>query len=91
MVDCLADVQTTLMWVVRGWCHGGRRPSSDDSLHSLTVIPPSALDNPSIQSEYHEVLPSSVNVQSHLTSSLNDDGNAFMILGLSSADGGMTV
>ena len=27
---------------------GGRRPSSDDSFHSLTVIPPSALDKPSI-------------------------------------------
>ena len=30
----------------RGRYHGGRRPSSDDSLHSPTVIPPSALDKP---------------------------------------------
>ena len=28
------------------------------------------------QTEYHEALPSSVNVQSHLTSSFADDGNA---------------
>ena len=70
----------------RGWCgdrnttliesrsryHGGRRPSSNDSFHSPTIIPPSALD----KSEYHEALSSSVNVQSHLTSSFADDGNA---------------
>ena len=31
-----------------GRYHGGRRPSSDDSFHSPTVIPPSALDKPSI-------------------------------------------
>ena len=37
----------------RGRYHGGRRPSSDDSLHSPTVIPPSALDNPSIMKRYH--------------------------------------
>ena len=56
-----------------GRYHGGRRPSSDDSLHSPTVIPPSALDKPI---EFHEVLPSSVNVQPHLTTSFADDGNA---------------
>ena len=28
------------------------------------------------QTEYHETLPSSANVQSHLTSSFADDGNA---------------
>ena len=33
--------------------HGGRRPSSDDSLHSPTVIPLSALDKPSIVKRYH--------------------------------------
>ena len=40
---------------VRLWgrCHGGRRPSSDDSFHSPTVIPPSALDKPSIMKRYH--------------------------------------
>ena len=33
--------------------HGGRRPSSDDSFHSPTVIPPSALDKLSIMKRYH--------------------------------------
>ena len=33
--------------------HGGRRPSSDDSFHSPTIIPPSALDKPSIMKRYH--------------------------------------
>ena len=33
--------------------HGGRRPSSDDSFHSPTVIPISALDKPSITKRYH--------------------------------------
>ena len=37
----------------RGRYHGGRRPSSDDSLHSPTVVPPSALDKPSIMKRYH--------------------------------------
>ena len=36
-----------------GRYHGGRRLSSDDSLHSPTVIPPSALDKPSITKRYH--------------------------------------
>ena len=36
-----------------GRYHGGRRPSSDDSLHSPTVIPPSALDKPSVMKRYH--------------------------------------
>ena len=40
--------------------------------HSPTVIPPLALDKP----EYHEALLLSANVQSHLTSSFSDDGNA---------------
>ena len=37
----------------RGWYHGGQRPSSDDSLHSPTVIPPLALAKPSIMKHYH--------------------------------------
>ena len=37
----------------RGRYHGDRRPSSDDSFHSPTVIPPSALDKPSILKRYH--------------------------------------
>ena len=36
-----------------GRYHGGRRPSSDDSFHSPTVIPRSALDKPSIMKRYH--------------------------------------
>ena len=36
-----------------GWYHGGRRPSSDDSFHNQTVIPPSALDKPIIKKRYH--------------------------------------
>ena len=36
-----------------GRYHGGRRPSSDDSFHSPTVIPPSALHKPSIVKGYH--------------------------------------
>ena len=37
----------------RGRYHGGRRPSNDDSFHSPTVIPPSALDKPSIMKRDH--------------------------------------
>ena len=40
----------TLTW---GRYHGGRRPSSDDSFHTPTVIPPLALDKPSIRKRYH--------------------------------------
>ena len=36
-----------------GRYHGGRRPSSDDSFHSPTVIPLSALDKQSIMKHYH--------------------------------------
>ena len=36
-----------------GRYHGGRRPSSDNSLHSPTDIPPSTLDKPSIMKRYH--------------------------------------
>ena len=36
-----------------GRYHGGRRPSSDDSFHSPTAIPPSALGKPSIMKRYH--------------------------------------
>ena len=39
--------------LIRGRYHGGRRQSSDDSFHSPTVIPPSALDKPSIMKRYH--------------------------------------
>ena len=45
-----AQVVTTVTW---GRYHGGRRPSSDDSFHSPTVIPPSTLDKPSIMKRYH--------------------------------------
>ena len=53
----------------RGRYHGDRRPSSDDNFHRPTTIV-------TRQTEYHEALPSSANVQSHLTSSFDDDGNA---------------
>ena len=36
-----------------GRYHGGQRPSSDDSFHGPTVIPPSALDKPSNVKSYH--------------------------------------
>ena len=39
----------------RGRCHGGRRLSSDDSFLSPSVIPPSALDKPSIMKRYHRL------------------------------------
>ena len=38
---------------IRGRYHGGRRSSSDDSFHSPAVIPPSALDKPSIMKRYY--------------------------------------
>ena len=38
-------INAVMLW---GRCHGGRRPSSNDTFHSPTVIPPSALDKPSI-------------------------------------------
>ena len=53
--DCLSLVIMCLPqdWQTWGWYHGGRRPSSEDSLHSPTIIPPSALDKPSIMKRYH--------------------------------------
>ena len=42
-----------LCCVYRGRYHAGRRPSSDDSFHSPTVIPPSSLDKPSIMKRSH--------------------------------------
>ena len=50
-----------------GRYHGGRRPSSDASLHSPTVIPPSALDKPSITKPNDEV---------RCDCTFADDGNA---------------
>ena len=72
----------SMPWLFWGRYHGSRRPSSDDSFsqsnrHSTIGTR---------QTKYHEALQSSVNVQSHLTSSFG-----FMILGLSSADGRMAV
>ena len=55
---------TSISTVYESW---GRRPSSDDSFHSPTVIPPSALNKLSIMKCY---------VQSHLTSSFADNGMA---------------
>ena len=41
--------------------------------------------------EYHEALPSSVTDEVRRDCTFADDGNTFTIIGLSSADGGMTV
>ena len=60
---CVATAPA-LSW---GRYHGGRRPSTDDSLHSPTVIAPFTR-----QTEYHEASSSSGNVQSHLTSPFAD-------------------
>ena len=46
----VVTIDVTIIW---GRYHGGRRPSSDDSFHSPTVIPPSALDKPSIMTRHH--------------------------------------
>ena len=43
----------SVLFAIRGRYHGGRRPSSDGSFHGPTVIPPSALDKPSIMKRYH--------------------------------------
>ena len=56
-----ASVCKSLTWFNREWqeviprsqYHGGRWPLSDDSIHCPTVIPPSALDKPSIMKRYH--------------------------------------
>ena len=40
-------------WQSRGRYHGGLTPSSDDGLHTSTVIPPSALHKLSIMKHYH--------------------------------------
>ena len=44
---------TTVKQQTRGRYYGGRRQSSNNSFHSPTVIPPSALDKPSIMKRYH--------------------------------------
>ena len=48
--DAIADDAPDQAFQSRGRYHGGRRPSSDDS---LPVIPPSALDKPSFMKRYH--------------------------------------
>ena len=52
-VPCAPPKSNDSKAVFRGRYHGGRRPSSDDSFHSPTVIPPSPLDKPSIVKRYH--------------------------------------
>ena len=49
---CWSDF-ITRFWENKGRYHGGRRLSSDDSFHSPTVIPPSALDKLSTVKLYH--------------------------------------
>ena len=48
-----SPAQPSTPWDAWGRYHGGQQPSSDDSFHSLTIIPPSALDKPSIVKRYH--------------------------------------
>ena len=45
--------RTVCLKITWGRYHGGRRPSSDDSFHSPTVILPPALDKPNIMKRYH--------------------------------------
>ena len=53
MVVCCLHRRGQGSWQIWGWYHGGRRPSSDDSFHSPTLIPPLALDKPSVMKHYH--------------------------------------
>ena len=53
MFACKCVYRIKVQSKIRGRYHGGWRPSSDDSFHSLTVILPSALDKPSIMKRYH--------------------------------------
>ena len=69
----------------RGWYHVGRRLSSDDSFHSPTVIPPLALDKPSIMKCYHHW-----RMSSHTSPRRSPTMVTLLILGLSSADCEMT-
>ena len=64
--EIVSDETMSVIW---GRYHGGRRSSSDDSFHHNSTIG-------TRQTEYHEALPLLVNVQSHLTSSFADHGNA---------------
>ena len=61
--------------LTRGRYHGGRRPSSDDSFHSPTVIPPIGTG----QNEYHEALPSSSNVEVRCDCTFADDGHLTVV------------
>ena len=51
----LDPVSVLLDDITWGRYHGGRRPSSDDSFHSPTVIPPSARDKPSINLAMNQI------------------------------------
>ena len=62
--------------------------ADDRQMTTVFTVQPS-FHHRTLQTEYHEALLSSANVQSHLNSSFTNYGNG--IVGLSSADGGMTV
>ena len=68
-VPFLHPIQNAV-WIdnLAGRYHGDRRPSSDDSIHS---IPPSALDKASIMKRY----PSSANDEVKCDCTLTDDGD----------------
>ena len=53
LTSVLQVASETVPMSIRRRYHGGRRPSSDDSFLSPTVIPSSALDKPSIMKRYH--------------------------------------
>ena len=52
---CYLKIKACAMFYLSAWgrYHGGRRPSSDGSFHSPTVISSSALDKPNIMKRYH--------------------------------------
>ena len=52
--------------------HGDRRPSSDDSFHSPTVLSTVGTR----RTEYHEALPTSANDEVRCDCTFTDDGNA---------------
>ena len=75
--------------MIRGRYHGGRRQSSDDSLRSPTVIPPTALDKPSIMKRYHRRRTTRWGVTARLATmvTLHDGGMMVGLWKLSSFDG----
>ena len=53
MTVCVSSRARAHVIQIRGRYHGDGPPSSDDSCHSPTVIPPSTIDKSSIMERYH--------------------------------------